>query len=166
MIPVHATNSGLVGDCVALLQSQDTLEGTTGSLNWSGSVAMTSWDGIGTGGAPSRVTTLDLQNEDLDGSIPSQSGDLSELTVLLLNDNSLSGSIPTELGDLSDLTHLGLNSNSLSGIILSNLTNLDDLSYLYLQNNQLACGQSAAIVTWLNSPTNSNYDSYIAQACP
>ena len=165
-MPDHATNTGLVDDCVALLESQSALEGTTGSLNWSGSVAITSWDGVTTGGTPSRVTQLDLSDNSLDGSIPAELGNLSSLQRLRLNSNSLSGSIPSELGDLSSLERLVLSGNSLSGDIPSDLTDLDSLTHLYLQENQLSCGQAAAIVTWLDGVDNSNYDAYMAEACP
>ena len=111
-MPDHATNCGLVADCEALLESQSALEGTTGSLNWSRDLAITSWDGVTTSGTPSRVTQLDLSDNSLNGSIPSELGDLSSLTHLYLGNNDLSGSIPTDLGDLSSLTVLVLSGNS------------------------------------------------------
>ena len=87
-MPNPDTNCGLVGDCEALLDSQSALEGTTGSLNWSGDLAITSWDGVTTSGTPSRVTELDLSDNSLNGSIPTELGDLSSLTVLVLSGNS------------------------------------------------------------------------------
>ena len=43
------------------------------------------------------------------------------VTQINLYDNSLSGSIPSELGNLADLTTLNLSNNSLSGVIPSEL---------------------------------------------
>ena len=137
VVASHDTNSGLVDDCVALLDSQEALEGTTGSLNWSGSLAITSWDGVTTGGSPSRLTELDLNEESLDGSIPAELGDLSGLEVLDLSGNDLDGSIPSELGDLSSLEVLDLSGNDLDGNMPSELGSLSSLERLDLGHNSL-----------------------------
>ena len=51
----------------------------------------------------------------MEGTIPSEIGDLTNLIFLDLDFNSLTGSIPTELYTLSDLTQLDLNNNQLTG---------------------------------------------------
>ena len=90
-------NRGLVRDCETLLAAKDTLRGTA-TLDWSTSTAVSSWEGITTGGTPSRVTELDLASESLTGSIPAELGHLFELTTLDLSNNQLTGDIPAELG--------------------------------------------------------------------
>ena len=106
----------LVRDCELLLGAKSTLAGT-GTLNWSASTAIGSWDGVTTGGDPPRVTQIDLASESLTGTIPAALGRLYELTVLKLNGNSLTGTIPSELGWLDKLTELRLTGNSLTGCI-------------------------------------------------
>jgi len=52
-------------------------------------------------GQLSQLLWLDLQNNHLSGSVPTNFGNLLELERLFLNDNSLSGSVPSELGKLN-----------------------------------------------------------------
>ena len=78
---------------------------------------MADWAGLTTGGAPSRVTRVELDDEGLTGSSPVQLGSLSGLTHLDLSDNSLTGGIPVELGLLQNLVELRLSGNSLTGCI-------------------------------------------------
>ncbi len=86
----------------------------------------------------SKLKTLWLQDNQLSGSIPSELGNLSNLETLLLSINQLSGSIPAGLGDLSNLIELQLNSNQLSGSIPSELGNLSNLETLCFEGNQLS----------------------------
>ena len=118
-----ANKAGLVADCEALLAARDELAGTA-ALNWSGSLALSSWDGVTTGGAPERITELDLSGRQLDGGIPAGIGGLTELTSLDLSGNGLSGLVPSELGNLSSLTELYLQGNRLSGCVPSALGSL------------------------------------------
>ncbi len=67
-------------------------------MDWSADRAITSWEGITTGGAPSRVTEVELSSESLSGSIPPALGTLFALTTLDLSMNALAGEIPAELG--------------------------------------------------------------------
>ena len=55
------------------------------------------WDDI------NDLTSLDLEDNQLVGSIPSELGNLSHLTSLNLGGNQLTGVIPVELGDINDL---------------------------------------------------------------
>ena len=120
-----------------LLAAEDTLKGT-GSLNWSVDTAISSWDGITTGGTPSRVTKVELDDESLTGSIPAGLGTLFKLTHLDMSDNSLARDIPAELGWLSNLEEIRLSGNSLTGCIPIALkdvatNNLSSLNLLYCQ---------------------------------
>lgn len=96
---------------------------------------------------------LYLHYNNLTGSIPSSLGGLSSLTALLLYNNQLSGTIPPEFGNLSALTNLSLSQNALSGSIPTELGKLFNLNYLSLRNNQL----SGSIPTSLGSLTNLLY---------
>ena len=126
-------NRGLVQDCETLLATKDALQGTA-TLDWATSTAIGSWDGITTGGTPSRVTELDLASDSLTGTIPAGLGSLFELTTLDLSSNQLTGDIPAELGWLTNLTELRLSGNSLTGCIPLPLQSVatNDLSALNL----------------------------------
>ena len=81
---------------------------------------------------------LDLSENELTGAIPPELGNLRKLRGLALGGNSLSGVIPPELGNLLYLTGLALWSNGLSGSIPSEIGNLSKLRLLYLSNNTLS----------------------------
>ena len=106
------------------------------SQNWLSDRPPGDWYGVRTG-KDGRVTRLDLVNNNVNGEIPSELGNLSSLTSLHLGNNQLDGGIPPELGSLSNLTELGLFNNQLSGEIPSELDNLSNLTWLHLDGNQL-----------------------------
>ncbi|MEJ2615516.1 MAG: T9SS type A sorting domain-containing protein [Ignavibacteriaceae bacterium] len=83
------------------------------------------------------LTVLDLSDNNLTGEIPKEIGDLSNIIELYLHRNKLNGPIPQELGKLSNLTHLWLYSNELEKEIPKELGNLSSLLYLWLDNNKL-----------------------------
>jgi len=71
------------------------------------------------------------------GEIPLSIGNLTNLTSLWLFDNQLTGEIPSEIGNLTNLTYLSLAGNSLTGEIPSEIGNLTNLTDLHLYSNQL-----------------------------
>ena len=130
-------NRGLVHDCEALLAAKATLSGTA-TLNWATSAAVTGWDGVTAGGAPSRVTGLALSGKTLTGTIPPDLGTLFELTTLDLSGNQLTGEISSELGWLFNLEELRLSGNQLTGCVPVALkdvatNDLSSLNLLYCQ---------------------------------
>ena len=140
-----ANNPGLVSDCEALLAARDLLATRLANgeprLNWSGDTPITEWDGIGEDsleGSPMRVTSLYLDGQGLDGSIPGELAELTALKELYLYDNELTGSISPRLGNLSSLTHLHAYDNDLSGEIPPALGNLAELRELRLDSNDLS----------------------------
>ena len=70
--------------------------------NWVSSRPLGEWYGVSTD-ADGRVTELDLRDNQLSGSIPSELGNLANLEGLWLDGNQLSGPIPSELGNLANL---------------------------------------------------------------
>ena len=128
------SNTGLVSDCNALLVGRDTLRGTV-SLNWAPDTPITQWDGLSTEGTPRRVTSLKVQNRQLDGRIPAEIGSLDELVDLWMYNNELTGPIPAEIGNLPNLRTLMLKDNALSGQIPLTLDNLT-LDRLWLRGNE------------------------------
>ena len=81
-----------------------------------------SWFGIGLGSDD--VNDIQLNNNNLNGTIPSEIGNLSDLIGLYLNHNQLTGNIPSELGNLINLTNLCLHENQLTGSIPPEIGNL------------------------------------------
>ena len=103
-------------DSLALVVLYNATDGPNwaNNTNWlTGPVSM--WFGVTVTG--DRVTSLDLDGNQLTGSIPVELGDLTNLTFLSLQENQLTGSIPVELGNLANLTRLILFSNQLSGVV-------------------------------------------------
>ena len=150
-VPDPGNNAGLVEDCRVLIAIRDELVGA-GSLNWGTQLDMSSWQGIGVSGSPSRVTTLDLGYNQLTGEIPAQLGQLTQLERLDLNDNQLTGEIPAQLGQLNQLTRLDLAYNQLTGTIPAQLGDLTSLQTLYLDSNELS-GEIPAELGQLNQLT-------------
>ena len=132
-VPTDPYDPGLMLDCHLLLVLEDGLRGTA-TLNWDSGTAIGSWDGVTTGGTPNRVTKVELDDEDLTGTVPTELGSLSELTHLDLSDNSLTGDIPRKLGRLDNLEEVRLSGNSLTGCIPQGLKDVttNDLSSLSL----------------------------------
>jgi len=87
-------------------------------------------------GKLTELQQLDLSSNQLSGSIPSSLGQLTQLGYLLLSNNQLSGPIPSFLGNLT--VYLDLSYNQLSGTIPSSLGKLPRLGYVHLSNNQLS----------------------------
>ena len=129
-------NAGLVRDCETLLGLKDALA-RTGALNWNGTTAITSWDGVTVAGVPPRVTKLQLRSRGLTGVIPPGLGELSGLQVLNLQLNRLTGGIPRELGGLSNLNALWIHENRLTGEIPAELGNLSNLIWMAVSDNEL-----------------------------
>ncbi|TVU33046.1 hypothetical protein EJB05_24827, partial [Eragrostis curvula] len=79
------------------------------------------------------LNVLDMGSNTLFGTIPASLSKLTKLDILYLSNNALSGHIPVGLGNLSILTNLFLDTNMISGAIPSSLGNCPlgvlDLSY-------------------------------------
>ncbi|MBC6472703.1 MAG: putative Ig domain-containing protein [Hormoscilla sp. GM102CHS1] len=88
-------------------------------------------------GSLSNLESLSLLDNGLRGTLPSELGSLSNLESLSLLDNGLRGTLPSELGSLSNLQHLILSKNSLRGTLPSELGDLSNLQWLWLEENSL-----------------------------
>lgn len=109
----------------------------TNNQGWMTNEPLANWANVKIDPNTRRVAELDLGNNNLNGSIPGELGDLGNLETLRLNNNSLSGEIPSELGNLSKLTTLQLNNNNLHGSIPPELSVLKNLRSLQLGWNSL-----------------------------
>ena len=108
----------------------------TNSDGWLSEAPLGEWYGVETD-AEGRVVSLDLNGNQLRGTIAEQLAGLDGLKHLDLAINQLAGVIPAELASLAGLTGLYLNDNELSGPISGELGNLSNLAYLDLSYNQL-----------------------------
>ncbi|KAI3524377.1 hypothetical protein L1887_03031 [Cichorium endivia] len=83
------------------------------------------------------LETLDLENNNLGGKIPTSLGRLTALRKLSLGPNELTGTIPESLGNLTSLWKLDLHMNKLTGSIPTSIGNLVLLRDLDLSWNML-----------------------------
>ena len=125
--PGHKVN-GEATDRAALVALYNATSGPNWTINtnWLTTAALSEWYGVTTD-VDGRVTHVYLAQNELNGELPVELGDLTNLQILYLNQNMLSGAIPVALGKLTNLEQLSLSQNMLSGAIpaaLGDLTNL------------------------------------------
>ena len=111
----------------------------TQNTNWLTDAPVEEWHGV-TAGLFGQVLILNLNNNNLGGSIPMDVGQLLELEELNLGSNQISGEIPATIGKLEYLGKLNLSDNQLSGEIPAELGNLANLRGLFLQDNESLSG--------------------------
>jgi Leucine-rich repeat (LRR) protein len=80
---------------------------------------------------------MDLQVNNLKGTIPSSLGSMTKLTGLALRANNLKGTIPSSVASMTELTYLWLDSNNLKGTIPSSVASMTKLSNIELDGNAL-----------------------------
>ncbi|KAF3948340.1 hypothetical protein CMV_025648 [Castanea mollissima] len=85
----------------------------------------------------SSLRSLDLSNNQFNGTLPQNFGQLKNLDFLNLQDNSISGPLPVSFGNLSSLTYLFLQYNQFSGTLPQNFGQLSKLVTLYIESNML-----------------------------
>ncbi|RZB53685.1 MDIS1-interacting receptor like kinase 2 [Glycine soja] len=83
-----------------------------------------------------KLTHLDLSHNSLHGEIPPSLANLTQLKSLIISHNKFQGPIPGKLLFLKNLTGLNLSYNSLDGEIPPVLANLTQLENLDLSNNK------------------------------
>lgn len=101
--------------------------------NWLVNNSPCSWYGVTC--LNNHVSSIELGNNNLGGTIPAELGNLSALTHLTLTSNQIGGSIPPELGQLSSLVSLDLRDNQIYGGIPAQLGSLSHLEWLNLSEN-------------------------------
>ena len=135
--PSYAQVPQIERDALVTLYNSTDGANWTDNTGWMGAVGTEcSWFGVTcTNGSVSRLW---FWTNGLNGTIPSELGNLSNLTSLNLGNNSLSGTIPSELGNLKNLTFFNLGGNSLSGSIPAELGNLVYLTNFNVRDNNLS----------------------------
>lgn len=108
---------------------------------WLSSPTPCTWYGLYCGSSPTpgkkTIISLQLESNELKGTIPAEIGDLTSLQTLSLHDNQLTGQIPKDVGRLTNLTRLFLSRNYLTGTIPPDIGQLAKLETLSLAINEL-----------------------------
>jgi Leucine rich repeat/Leucine Rich Repeat len=86
-------------------------------------------------GGQDHVTKIDLSNNNVNGPLPEEIGNLTRLKKLILEGNGLSNPIPTSIENLKELEYLYLGRNQFTGAIPAGLVQLDRLIRLRLEEN-------------------------------
>ncbi len=117
---------------------------STGGANWNDNTGWIGvrgtecdWYGVTCDRELQSVQILNLNLNNLTGSIPKKIGNLKQLKRLSLDINYLTGTIPSEIGNLTQLKYLNLARNQLTGSIPSEIGNLTQLRVIHLVGNQL-----------------------------
>ena len=106
--------------------------------NWCSDLPVTQWYGVYTADGV-HVARINLDNNNLSGSIPPEIGNFSCLEILVIGDSpNLTGSIPPEIGNLKSLKMLDLVRTGLNGSIPAEIGNLENLSNLNLSQNNFS----------------------------
>jgi hypothetical protein len=80
---------------------------------------------------------LDLSKNQIKGTLPKELVQVYSLRDLWLRDNQIEGTVPTDFGLFDNLRQLHLGTNKLAGYIPTELKNIRDLRALGLENNML-----------------------------
>ncbi|XP_059651097.1 probable LRR receptor-like serine/threonine-protein kinase At3g47570 isoform X3 [Cornus florida] len=142
---VHCLSACLAGNVTDITSDQSSLLtlkahiilNSRGVLanNWSTTTSICNWNGVTCGTRHLRVTSLNISNMALEGTIPPHLGNLSFLVSLDLSTNNFSGHLPYELSHLRRLKFMNLKINKFSGQLPSWLGVLSELQELILRNN-------------------------------
>ena len=146
----HKVN-GEATDRAALVALSNATSGPNWTINtnWLTTAALSEWYGVTTD-VDGRVTHVYLSQNELNGEIPVELGDLTNLEQLSLSQNMLSGAIPAKLGDLASLQQLYLNGNTdLAGPLPLTLPALSQLLVLDIRETTLCAPVNTAFQAWL-----------------
>ncbi|KAH7865165.1 hypothetical protein Vadar_003054 [Vaccinium darrowii] len=136
---IASNTSGNETDRIALLDFKNHITQDPFQImsSWNDSLHFCNWVGVKCNPTKGRVTILNLESQNLFGSIPPSIGNLTFLTGINLVNNSFHGEIPQEIGRLIRLQHLNLSYNSFSGKIPSNLSQCGELTIIWVTKNEL-----------------------------
>ena len=130
-------------------------DATFSSWNWTMDSPLADWRNIDyqkVGASPQ--VEINIRNEGVSGSIPTELCQIPGVIELDLSGNQLTGPIPSEIGNLSQLKALVLYGNRFSGKLPETLGNLKQLEYLDLDGNSMLDAQP--FPDWLCNLTHLN----------
>ena len=132
-----------ITQCESLIRLHDSTNGGSWTDNTNWKSTSTPCNSVPTGGwvgvtcSAGNVTSINLPNNALTGTLPAELGNFTLLETLNLSGNQITGSIPPQIGRLTSLTTLNLSSNQLDGVIPQTIANNTSLSILNLSVNAL-----------------------------
>ncbi|HGY54294.1 MAG TPA: T9SS type A sorting domain-containing protein [Caldithrix abyssi] len=127
----------LESDSLALVAIYDSTDGANWTHTWDLSSKVSDWYGVTV--KSGRVTELSLINNNLNGKLPGQLGDLTALTWLKIGQSStLTGPIPEEIGNLKELKTLYFYSCHLNGSLPQSLSGLTNLTELIIHSTDIS----------------------------
>jgi Leucine-rich repeat (LRR) protein len=115
--------------------------------NWYG-IDCTSISLGGAVGIQDVVTAVDLNFNDVKGTIPADLGLLTSLTRFDVNFNVLTGTLPASIGQWTALTSFNVYYNALNGTLPASIGQLTALTYFNVNNNALSGTIPASIGNW------------------
>ena len=122
----------------------------TRRTNWKTSAPLDEWYGVETDSS-GRVVRLEVDRNNLSGTIPAALGNLTQLERLDLSRNDLTGTVPPELGNLTLLERLYISWNRLRGALPESLTNLRQMRIFWFhENGGLCLLSSPAFAAWID----------------
>ena len=130
-------------------------DATFSSWNWTMDSPLADWRNIDyqkVGASPQ--VEINIRNEGVSGSIPTELCQIPGVIELDLSGNQLTGPIPSEIGNLSQLKALVLYGNRFSGKLPETLGNLKQLEYLDLDGNSSL--EAQPFPDWLCNLTHLN----------
>ena len=109
----------------------------TESANWGTDASLADWFGIAVNAA-GRVTQIDLNRNNLSGTVPPEIRHFTYLRTLRLDYNRLEGEVPPEIGELTELRRMDIDGNEFKGRIPPEIGNLVNLRVLWIGGNQMS----------------------------
>ncbi|WP_420636039.1 leucine-rich repeat domain-containing protein [Candidatus Palauibacter sp.] len=110
----------------------------TESENWGTDVPLGNWFGIAVDSTTGRVTQIDLNRNNLSGTVPPEIRYFPHVRLLRLDYNRLEGEIPPEIGELTELRRMDMDGNEFKGQIPPEIGNLVNLRTLWMGGNQMS----------------------------
>jgi Leucine-rich repeat (LRR) protein/predicted Ser/Thr protein kinase len=138
-LALESATLSIVTDKEALIsfKSEITLESPNPLSSWDQNLSPCNWSGVVCNKPANRVVGLHLSGFGLKGSIAPHIGNLSFLRSLQLQNNQFIGKLPTQIVNLFRLRVLNISFNSIEGVLHSNISQLTQLQTLDLMANKI-----------------------------
>ncbi len=137
LFAMSCPNTCQLTDSLALVALYNSTNGPTWTNTWNLSTPVCSWTGV-TLDNNGFVNVLNLNANNLGGTLPNEVGDFSRLESIRVDNNNIGGSIPNSIGNLSLLEIAFLDNNNFTGSIPETMGNLSNLITVFLDNNELS----------------------------
>jgi hypothetical protein len=133
----HAKAQVNNADSLALVDLYNQCNGTNWTNNSGWLITnVAGWQGVTV--ASNRVTELSLNNNLLNGNLPSSFCNLTALKYLYVSGNNLSGILPACFSLLTQLNTIDLHNNAFSGAIPAGITSFSQLADLLVEGNKFS----------------------------